>query len=76
MRQALGPSGITKADLLAAVNATDDWVEANQVSFNTALPQPFRGAASPQQKAALLAFVLRRRFGDPLINSGGGIQSV
>ena len=30
--------GITKADLRAAIDATDQWIEDNQGSFNTALP--------------------------------------
>lgn len=60
MRQAfrdLFPPTILKAELRAAVNAADDWIEAN-----TALPQPFRGAASIDQKIALFQFVLLRRY--------------
>lgn len=53
---------IAKADLRAAVDAVDEWIEANMASFNAAIPQPARGALSAKQKALLLAFVLRRRF--------------
>ena len=56
-------AGITKPDLKAAVDATDDWLEANQTSFNSALPQPFRGAASLPQKTFLLCYVAMRRAG-------------
>lgn len=56
-------TGITKPDLKAAVDATDDWLDANQTSFNTALPQPFRGAASLPQKTFLLCYVAMRRAG-------------
>ena len=54
---------LTKADLREALDAVDDWVEANSQSYNTALPQPARGALTSRQKAKLLAIVLQRRFG-------------
>lgn len=54
--------GITKADLRAALDAADNWADANGASYNTALPQPARGALSARQKAMLLAFVIRRRW--------------
>ncbi|MFI8872467.1 hypothetical protein [Streptomyces sp. NPDC055243] len=54
-------AGITKPDLAAAVAATDDWIDANQASFNSALPQPFRGAASLAVKTLLFCYVAMRR---------------
>ncbi|MGW7087538.1 hypothetical protein ACWGH2_29135 [Streptomyces sp. NPDC054871] len=54
-------AGITKPDLAAAVAATDDWIDANQASFNSALPQPFRSAASLPVKTLLFCFVAMRR---------------
>ena len=51
-----------KADLKAAVDAMDAWLDSNAASANAALPQPFRGAASVQQKALLLQFVIQRRY--------------
>lgn len=56
-------TGVTKADLRAAVDATDDWIEASQASFNAALPQPFRGAATTAQKTFLFCYVAMRRAG-------------
>lgn len=53
----------TKTDLAAAVSAVDDWATANAAAFNAALPQPFRGSATAQQKALLLAFVTMKRTG-------------
>jgi hypothetical protein len=53
---------ITKADLLLAVNAIDDWVEANSAAFNTAIPQPARTQLTTKQKARLLMLVVSRRF--------------
>lgn len=55
--------GFTKAQLLAAVAACDQWVEDNTASFNAALPAGFRTTATTEQKAALLAYVLWRRIG-------------
>lgn len=62
MRDNTSPcSGFTKADLAAAVAAIDDWIDANQTSFNAALPQPFRTAATLAQKSDVFAYVLWRR---------------
>lgn len=51
-----------KADLRAAVDAVDQWIDDNAASFNAAIPQPARGALTARQKARLLALVLKRRF--------------
>lgn len=56
------PDSLTFEDLLAAVNATDDWIVANSASFNAALPQPARGVLTARQKAWLFSLVLRRRW--------------
>lgn len=53
---------VTKADLKAAVDAIDDWVESNASAFNTAIPQPARGQLTAAQKAHLLMVVVERRF--------------
>lgn len=64
MRRGSGGGGaFTKTDLKAAVDAADAWCDSNAAAFNTALPQPFRGAASAQQKTDLLCFVAQRRAG-------------
>lgn len=56
------PIPLTKADLRAAVDAIDGWIDANAASFNTAIPQPARGALSAKEKANLLVYVVRKRF--------------
>lgn len=56
-------TGITKPDLVAAIAATDDWIESNQASFNTALPLPFRTAAGLPLKTLLFCYVAMRRAG-------------
>lgn len=57
------PVNFTRSELSDAINAIDDWCTANASSFNSALPQPFRGAASAEQKAIILAVVALRRAG-------------
>lgn len=58
-----GAGAITKAQLRDALNAVDDWADANAAEFNTAIPQPARGAMSAKQKTWLLAYVIFRRAG-------------
>ena len=53
---------ITKADLRAAVDALDTWLDTNAATINTAIPQPARGALTTAQKARLLMFVVRARY--------------
>ena len=57
----VGDSGMRDA-ILAAVGAVDDWIDANQASYATALPEPFKTWSTARQKAAVLAFVLHQRF--------------
>ena len=56
-------TGVTKADLRAAVDATDDWIETNQAAFNTALPVAFRTNAILAQKTLVFCYVAMRRAG-------------
>lgn len=54
--------GISKADLRAAVNAIDQWVDDNAAAFNSAIPQPARGTLTTREKARILLRVVERRF--------------
>ena len=65
-------AGISKYDLLAAVGAMDDWIEAEQSAINAAFPTAFRVNATLAQKTLLFMAVaaarvsiafLRRVFG-------------
>lgn len=56
------PIALLKPELRAAIDATDDWINANAASFNAALPLPARGALTAPQKARLLALVVLKRF--------------
>lgn len=53
---------LTKADLRAAVDAIDTWLNDNAASANTAIPQPARSALTTTQKALLLMHVVRKRY--------------
>jgi hypothetical protein len=63
MRANLEPLSITKAELRAAVDATDQWIEDNSSAYNLAIPQPARGAMSATQKTLLFVYVAMRRKG-------------
>lgn len=54
---------LTKAQLDAAINATDDWIEANSAAFNSALPLPARTTLTAAQKAELFFLVALKRYG-------------
>jgi len=50
-----------KTDIKAAVDATDQWIEDNQASYNTALPIAFRTNATLAQKTLLFCAVAAMR---------------
>lgn len=54
-------AGMTKAEFRAAVDDTDDWIEANQGSFNSALPLPARTAMNAEHKTILFSAVAAMR---------------
>jgi hypothetical protein len=54
-------SGVSKSQLQDTVNATDAWIEDNQVSYNTALPNPFKTNATQAQKTILFCCVAAMR---------------
>ena len=67
------PVALSKADLQAAVNATDTWIDTNQTGYNQALPQAARDNLTQEQKTLLFCAValarvslmlLRRIFGE------------
>ncbi len=55
-------ANMLKGDLRAAVDAVDDWIEANQASFNAALPLPARTSLTARQKASLFMAVAAKKF--------------
>ena len=63
MRDNLEVASFTKAQVRAALDATDAWIQSNDAAYNAALPQPFRGASSTKQKTLLFCYVAMRREG-------------
>lgn len=57
------PGTITKAQLRAAIDALDDYMDANAAAMNNALPVAARTGLTTKQKARLLAFVVLTRYG-------------
>ena len=53
--------GVNKTQLRAAVDATDAWIEANQTSYNNALPNPFKTQATLVQKTLVFCAVALAR---------------
>jgi len=53
--------GVSKADLLAAVDATDVWIDNNAASFNSALPVAARTNLTAGQKTLLFVAVALMR---------------
>ena len=54
---------LTKADIDAAVTAVDAFFEANVGAINNAFPQPARAEMSAREKAMLVTYVIRERYG-------------
>ncbi len=55
--------GITKTDLKAAIDATDDWIDSYQTSFNNALPTAAKNNLNLTQKTLLFCYVAMKRAG-------------
>jgi hypothetical protein len=58
---------VLKADLAAAVAATDTWIDANAAAFNAALPAAFRTNATQTQKTMLFCLVALARVSIALL---------
>lgn len=49
-------------DIRAAVDAIDNWLEANRASFNSAIPIPAKSGLTLKQKMKLLMLVVSKRW--------------
>ena len=56
------PLGLTKAEIKAAVNATDQWISDNKAAFNAALPEPAKSLLNASQKTRMFTLVAEKRF--------------
>ena len=70
LREALG--ALSKNDIQEAVNATDAWIDDNQASFNTALPQAARDELTQSQKTLLFCAVALARVSIPTLRRALG----
>lgn len=64
---------LTKAEIRAAVDATDTWIDGNQTSYNAALPTAARNELNQVQKTLLFCAVALVRAGGTAITAMGGI---
>jgi hypothetical protein len=60
-------AGLNKAQLQAAVDATDTWIDSNAAAFNAALPLPARTALTATQKTILFVAVTLMRHNQDLL---------
>ena len=51
-----------RGDLMAAIDARDQYIEDTKTAANSSLPQPFRREANTEQKAGLEILILEERF--------------
>lgn len=56
------PVAINKAELKAAVDAIDDFFDANAATLNNALPAAAKAGLTTEQKARLLMAVISHRY--------------
>lgn len=54
-------AGISKQDVRDAVDTTDDWIEANQASFNSVLPAVVQSSLSATDKTLLFCAIAAMR---------------
>jgi len=52
---------LLKADIRAAIDAIDGWIEANQASFNQAIPLPARTELTAKQKVDIFKLIVSER---------------
>lgn len=54
---------VTKAQLAGAIAGLDEYLDANAVAINQAIPNGARTALTTKQKALLLSYVALKRYG-------------
>lgn len=69
------PIAVEKADLLAAVNAIDDFLNANATAINNAFPAAAKANLTTGQKAVIVAMVALARYNPAvLVNILGSVD--
>lgn len=54
---------LTKADVRAAIDATDAWIDGNAAAYNAALPAAAQAGLTASEKTILFCFVALKRAG-------------
>jgi hypothetical protein len=62
LSQERDPVAVDKVELRSALDAMDDWLNANMATIINAIPAPTRNKLTNQQKLRLLVFIVQRRF--------------
>lgn len=57
------PVGIAKADLRAAFNAVDDWIDSNGASLLATFPEPAASSLTTAQKLNIFKQIANKRIG-------------
>ena len=66
---------LSKEEIKSAVDATDDWIDDNQVSFNNALPVLVQNSLTTTQKTLLFCAVALARTSIAFLEKAfGGID--
>jgi hypothetical protein len=60
---------VSKSDLKDAVDATDEWIDDNQASYNAALPETARTNLTQAQKALMFCAVALARVSVAFLRS-------
>ncbi len=58
----LMPTSLNKSELRAFVDAVDQWIDDNQASFNSAIPEPAKSALTQKEKVRGFMLVAEKRF--------------
>jgi hypothetical protein len=53
---------LSKSELRSVINAIDQWIDDNQASFNSALPEPAKSVLSMKEKVELFMRVVNKRW--------------
>lgn len=60
--ESIGDSTINKHELRDVVDAIDNWIDDNAMSFNNALPEPGKSQMSQKQKYCLFKMILTLKY--------------
>ena len=62
-QEAQKAADLTFSDLEPAIQATEDWIQANQGNFLAVLPQQFKSKTNGVEKTLLFVYVVMKRAG-------------